>query len=59
MDRISACLERIKALWKQLERATPGSPEYDAIAKQIRTESDTYNALVEAAKKSLPPKRED
>jgi hypothetical protein len=35
MDGTSASLERIKALWQQLERATPGSPEYDAIAKQI------------------------
>jgi hypothetical protein len=59
MDRTSASLERIKALWQQLERATPGSPEYDAIAKQIRTESDAYNALIEAAKKGPPTKRGD
>jgi O6-methylguanine-DNA--protein-cysteine methyltransferase len=59
MDGTSASLERIKALWQQLERATPGSPEYDAIAKQIRTESDAYNALIEAAKKNPPAKRED
>lgn len=58
MDRIYASLERIKALWQQLERTTPGSPEYDAIAKHIRTESDTYNALIEAEKRP-PTKRED
>ena len=58
MDRIYASLERIKALWQQLERAKPGSPEYGTIAKQIRTESDTYNALIEA-EKSPPTKRED
>ena len=51
MDRISASLERIKALWQQLERAKPGSPEYQKITKQIRAESDAYNALIDAEKK--------
>jgi hypothetical protein len=59
MDRIDASLERIKALWQHLEHATPGSLEYDAIAKHIRTESDTYTALSEAAKKRPRPTRED
>ena len=54
MDRISASLERIKALWRQLEHAKQGSPEYEALAKQIRAESDAYNALLEA--KKSPPK---
>ena len=58
MDRIYASLERIKALWQQLERTKPGSPEYKAIAKQIRAESDAYNALIEA-EKSAHRKRGD
>lgn len=63
MDRVYASLERIKALWEQLERAKAGSPEYEEIAKQIRAESDAYNALIEAEKsprrKSPRRKRED
>ena len=68
MDRVFASLERIKALWQQLERAKAGSPEYKEIAKQIRAESDAYNALIEAEKsprrksprrKSPRRKRED
>ena len=42
MDRIQASLERLQALWHQLARAKPDSPEYNAIAKQIRAESDAY-----------------
>ena len=50
MDRVYASLERIKALWQQLERAKAGSPEYKKIAKQIRAESAAYAALIEAEK---------
>ena len=50
MDRVFASLERIKALWQQLERAKADSPEYKKIAKQIRAESDAYSALIEAEK---------
>ena len=48
MDRVFASLERIKALWQQLERAKADSPEYKKVAKQIRAESDAYSALIEA-----------
>jgi hypothetical protein len=58
MDRIHASLERIQALWQQLERAKPTTPGYKAIAKQIRAESDVYNTLIEA-EKSAHRKRED
>ena len=58
MDRIYASLARIKSLWQQLERVKAGSPEYKAIAKQIRAESDVYNTLIEA-EKSAHRKRED
>ena len=51
MDRVYASLERLRELWKQLERAKPGSPEYQKITKQIRAESDAYNALIDAEKK--------
>ena len=58
MDRVFARLERIKALWQQLERAKAGSRKYKEIAKQIRAESDAYAALIEA-EKSPRRKRED
>ena len=32
MDRVYASLERLRELWKQLERGKPGSPEYQEIA---------------------------
>ena len=50
MDRVFASLERIKALWQQLERAKAGSPEYDALVKQIRDEVDAHTALIDAEK---------
>jgi hypothetical protein len=59
MDRGYASLERIKALWQQLERAKADSPEYKKIAKQIRAESDAYAALIDAEKSPRRRKRED
>ena len=58
MDRIYASLERLMSLWKRLELVKAGSPEYKDITKQIRAESDAYNALVEA-EKSPRHKRDD
>ena len=43
-----ASLERLKGLWEHLNRLQPEAPEYKALEKQIRAESDAYNALVEA-----------
>jgi hypothetical protein len=58
MDRVYASLERMKALWLELERAKPNTPEYDALMKQIRAESDAHKALIDA-EKSPRRKRED
>ena len=58
MDRVYASLERLKALWLELERAKSKTPEYDALMKQIRAESDAYKALIDV-EKSPPRKRED
>ena len=48
MDRVFASLERLKALWLELEKAKPKTPKYEALVKQIRAESMTYVALVES-----------
>ena len=43
-----ARLDRLAELWRELKRAPRGSGAYEALVKQIRTESDAYNALVDA-----------
>ena len=48
MERVFASMERLKALWLELEQAKPKSPKYEALTKQIRAESYTYMALVES-----------
>ena len=48
MDGSGASLKRLMALWEQLVRLQPTAPEYTALVKQIRAESDAYNALTEA-----------
>ena len=58
MDRVYASLERMKALWLELERAKAKTPAYDALMKQIRAEADAYKALIDA-EKSPHQKRED
>jgi hypothetical protein len=55
MGRIHASLERLQALWKQLELTKPGSPEYKVIEQQIRAESKMYNKLAEASAAKKPP----
>lgn len=47
MDRIFASLERVKALWLELEKVKPKTPEYEALTKQIRAASMAYMALIE------------
>jgi hypothetical protein len=51
MERIYDRLDRIKALWKELELTKPDTSEYDALMKQIRVLSDEYRALIDAPKK--------
>ncbi len=41
-------LERLKDLWRELQRTPLKSPAYEALVKKIRVESDAYNALVAA-----------
>jgi hypothetical protein len=48
MERIFASIDRLKALWLELERAKPNPPQYEALMKQIRAESYTYMALIES-----------
>jgi hypothetical protein len=48
MDRVFASMERLKALWLELEQTKPKTPKYEALMKQIRAESMTYMALVES-----------
>jgi hypothetical protein len=40
-------LERIKELWRELERTRPTSDRYDALIEVIRTESSAYLAVLE------------
>jgi hypothetical protein len=48
MERVFASIERLKALWLELEKAKLKSAEFEALTKQIRAESYTYMALVES-----------
>jgi hypothetical protein len=44
-------LERLTALWRELQRTPLKSPAYEALVRKIRVESDAYNALVAAQAK--------
>ena len=48
MERVHASLDRLRALWLDMEQAKPKTPESEALMKQIRAESHTYMALVES-----------
>ena len=48
MDGNDQSLERLGALWQQLRTLQPNTSEYEALAKQIRAESDAHNGLIEA-----------
>ncbi len=41
-------LQRMKELWGRLQQTPVGSAEYRNLTKQIRAESDAYNALLNA-----------
>jgi hypothetical protein len=51
VDRIFESLERLKALWIELERVPAGTPKYETLMTQIRVESDAYKALIDAEKR--------
>jgi hypothetical protein len=48
MDGSGASLKRLVALWERLGHLQPSTPEYTTLVKQIRAESDAYNARIEA-----------
>jgi hypothetical protein len=43
---VFARLDRIKELWRELERTRRTSPRYEELVRQIRTESVAYQALL-------------
>jgi hypothetical protein len=48
-------LDRIKRLWRELERTRPASGTYNELIGAIRTESLAYLALLEAKPAGVPP----
>jgi hypothetical protein len=46
LAEVDARLERIKELWRDLERTRPASGRYTALVEVIRTESVAYLALL-------------
>ena len=54
-NEAQARLDRLAELWRELKRAPKGSGAYEALVKQIRAESDAYNALVDAHFKQVKP----
>jgi hypothetical protein len=47
MDRVFDTLQRIRQLWKELERTRPDTAEYKALMEKIRVRSAGYQALIE------------
>jgi len=47
-SEITLRLERVKELWLELEQVQPTTPRYEALMKEIRTESSAYLALLTA-----------
>ena len=45
-SEIAARLERVKGLWLELEQVQPTTPRYEALMKEIRTESAACLAVV-------------
>jgi hypothetical protein len=43
--------KRIRQLWTKLERETPSSPQYEALAEHIRVLSAEYQELLGAPEK--------
>jgi len=56
MDRVFEILDRIRALWKQIEGLDPKTNEYEALIQKIRTLSDEYLALIDAPKTPRTPR---
>lgn len=49
-DEVYARLERIRELWRELQRTPADSRRYKALVEEVHTESVAYLALVEAQK---------
>ena len=47
-DEVYARIERIKELWRELQRTPRTSPRYGQLIEKIRTESAAYLSLVDA-----------
>jgi hypothetical protein len=47
-DEITSRLERIKELWRQLERVKGTTPRQEELMKEIHAESLAYQALLKA-----------
>jgi hypothetical protein len=47
-DEVYSRIERIKELWRELQRTPRASPTYGELIKKIRTESVAYLSLVDA-----------
>jgi hypothetical protein len=47
-DEVYARIERIKELWRELQRTPRTSPTYGRLIEKIRTESAAYLSLVDA-----------
>lgn len=51
METPSEKLERIRQLWKELERMKPNTSEAEALMEKIRALSAEYQALIDAPQK--------
>ena len=47
-NEVYARIERIKELWRELQRTPRTSPTYGQLIEKIRTESVAYLSLVDA-----------
>lgn len=56
MERVFDKLQRIRELWKEIERAKPNTFEYEAIVEKIRVLSAEYMALIDVPKKPYKSK---
>ncbi len=55
LPEAQARLDRLAALWRELKRAPKRSGACEALVRQIRAESDAYNALVDAKLTQVKP----
>jgi hypothetical protein len=54
-SEIDQRLQRLRELWRELQRTPVKSPKYDSLGKQIREESDAYQALLDAQQEQKKP----